>query len=179
MVNTERYHESTRVLAPASDSVWCTFIFYQQLKLPETRSNPCEARQYRPFHQCTNQVFLPPAPLKLGRTPVSFGTLAISLCGYSRLSEQAEQLIPQGMVKSLGLAGLTVLAGYSWLKTLSFGIYVIHGFPFLFAKELFPSLCERSQGKTVYKCTTRKESHTVIRLNLLQWFLITFKSNCY
>ncbi len=35
IVNTERQHESTRVLAPANDSVLSTFTVYQRPKLPD------------------------------------------------------------------------------------------------------------------------------------------------
>jgi hypothetical protein len=86
-VNTEKEHESTRVLAPADDSVLCPFTIYQQMELPETYEQPLVDLSL----QFKSNLLPPSAPAKPGWTPVRSGTLAISLCGHSQT-----QLIPKG-----------------------------------------------------------------------------------
>ena len=85
------------------DSVWRTPAarIAKNLQL----SNPYKIGRYRPSHHSINCTFslLPSALARLGRTPVRYAnTLAISLCGHSRLSSQ---LISKGMVEQLGIAG--------------------------------------------------------------------------
>ncbi len=102
-MDRERWHESTRVLVHARDSLHLLhtsssnsqkLTFDQPLCDQSVQTLPSQYKSHSPP---------PPAPGKLGRTPVLFSTLAIRLRGHSRLGSQ---LIQNGMMKKLGFASI-------------------------------------------------------------------------